>query len=126
MNSAEKIAAAIKRLEQLKADSTRGPWENMSDDWRQNWIMGRAATPTEGYYGTEDVLCINDDNLDGTYMSDGDIDLICTLHATIDAQLAILEEALGMMTGYRDSDEKAAETYRFELALADAILGEST
>lgn len=106
MTPAERLQAAIKKLEALKAESTPGPW-----------LAWKKYDPLRGeVYGIEweaiDIIAVRSYNA-------ADADLIATLHRTIDAQLPILRSALGDAEGSHD------EPGAFELAvgLADAILG---
>lgn len=69
------------RIGQIKARlaaATPGPWDSMPDvvTGQPNWILGRTASPDDGYYGTTDVLRIADENLDGSYLSDEDANFI--------------------------------------------------
>jgi len=120
----ERLNAAIEKLEALKAGSTQGLWEALPAD---------EYVPREGEL---DIFGPDDEFLDyrseralrpdGPYAEDAgyfrrpdDARLIVTLHRTIDAQLAILEQGqryvrVGLRFG-------AIETTA--LALADAILG---
>ena len=101
--SAERLDAAIAKLEQLKADSTSSPWVG-----RTNILGIRRLMDSEGGVLAEmfDATDHGDESFENT-------DLIVTLHRTIDAQLAILRFAVD---GLYDLPEF--------LMLADAILGE--
>jgi hypothetical protein len=81
MNAAETIAAAIEKLETLKAESTPSPWHHWTDDltgdvdlWHDQEARSYIAT-----LGHSDAPRVN-----------RDADLIVTLHRTIDPILAIL------------------------------------
>ena len=107
MTPAERLQAAIEKLEHQKALSTTGPWEAYT-------VPG---TRKEAEYvaigiGDSEARVVR---FEGGYF---DADLIVTLHRTIDAQLAILRAALKARTLalYSPMTDPA-------LALADAILG---
>lgn len=102
VNAVEKIEAAIEKLERLKAESTPGPWEQFQYDWRMI-IAGQPADDEA------DVL------FDRAAARPADMQMIVTLHRTIDAQLAILYRGLSRIAPEHDAAEM----------LADAILGES-
>lgn len=71
--------------------------------------------------GARPVQVINDVEEYG-YMDDSDTELIVTLHRTIDAQLAILRASI---ESGANIDGELDGSYWLELALADAILGET-
>jgi len=107
MTPAEKIAAAITRLEQF------------TDPAAEEWAIRLGKTTDVIIAGTSVPVASN--------LFSWNADEIVTLHRTLDAQLAILRGALG---GARDLDDGAmpdepASTVD-ALNLADAILGEST
>ncbi len=86
-------------LDAIKAraeKATEGPWENISIDSRPNWILGRARTPDGGWYGTEDVLCIQDENLDGSYMGEDDLNFIAAARTDVPALVAEVERLQGI------------------------------
>jgi hypothetical protein len=99
-----RLQAAIERLEQQRSAASSWPW------WHQPWggqnengdYMGGDIFDGGGEYLVSDVR-------------DQDGELICTLHRTIDAQLAILRFAVD---GLYDLPEF--------LMLADAILAAPT
>ena len=105
MTAVERLGAAIAKLEQLKADSTPGPWVG-----RTNILGIRRLMDSEGGVLAEmfDATDHGDESFENT-------DLIVTLHRTIDAQLAILRFAVD---GLYDLPEF--------LMLADAILGDNS
>jgi hypothetical protein len=120
MNAAETIAAAIEKLETLKAESTPSPWHHWTDDltgdvdlWHDQEARSYIAT-----LGHSDAPRVN-----------RDADLIVTLHRTIDAQLKILRRdidirvayiARGVLAQWVEAVERAGD-----LDLARAILGET-
>jgi hypothetical protein len=115
MTPAEKIAAAIRRLEQLKADSTPGPWKaSRSHPLHEGGYVGAPGLTDDSMFVAE----TSDFRQGGA-----DADLIVTLHRAIDAQLTILkfaaEHPLITFAGGDSFDEHA-------ILLADAILGESS
>ena len=119
MSPVEKLEAAIARLEELKEESTRGPW-----------LVGDAngADPIE--YGPLWVIAdeaVSLDRVDGeapeTWFMElragrlHDVQMVVTLHRTIDTQLVILREDLA------DCKKNRWIPDRWALALAEAILG---
>lgn len=117
MNAQQTIAAAIKKLETLKAESTPSPWHYWTDDlngdvdlWhdqeQRHWIanLGRH----------EDMRVYRD------------ADLIVTMHRVIEPVLTILRDNLGgahdFDIGATPDDPYATQT---ALTLAHAILGET-
>ena len=105
LTPAEKIKAAIARLEALRGNARPGLWTSTDDDWW--WLEGVNHRVVYGQRGAEVA-----------FTHDGDADLIVILHATIDAQLTILRSAFGDAIGSHD------EPGAFENAtlLAEAIL----
>lgn len=105
--NAERLQAAIEKLEALKAASTEGPWYTSDEG---NTHPGNGMTDIEGPNGAVSFDCCS--YVGGTVIEDAA--LIVVLHRTIDAQLSLL----------RRFDE-----YRFipfeepVHALVDAILG---
>jgi hypothetical protein len=107
MNAAERIEAAIAKLEGLTRWSTTGPWRathhvDDAGDWTHADIVHDKVVNPEVTW-RDQVLAIAD-------LSEDDAELIVTLHRTIDAQLAILRGALYAVPS-------------LAVALADAILG---
>jgi len=104
LTPAQRIEAAIVRLEELKANAYPGLWTSTDDDWW--WLEGVNHRVVYGQ-GRAEVA----------FTHDGDADLICTLHATIDAQLAILT---------RFSEYPNLQLEEPVMALADAIISGGT
>jgi len=109
---AQRIKEAIERLEELKAKSASGPWQ-----WRlydgvhdsKSRLVRVVETKKECGYDRVQLLA--------EYLTRADADLIVTLHATIDAQLAILN---------RFSEYPNRELEEPVVALADAIISGGT
>jgi hypothetical protein len=97
MTPAEKIAAAITRLEQF------------TDPAAEEWAIRLGKTTDVIIAGTSVPVASN--------LFSWNADEIVTLHRTLDAQLAILRNSAAFRIG---------GDYTHELALADAILGEPT
>lgn len=97
MTPVERLQAAIEKLERLRSkvpESGEREWRQASN--RRGWIVAHDGTPV------------------AQNLTQSDVDMILTLHRTIDAQLAILRDVL----------EAANLVYTLNaLALADAILG---
>jgi len=111
----ERLEAAIAKLEQLKADSTPGPWGwRYSSEWGGRVLARQSGVPQKGVV------------VSGRVDLAGDCTLIVTLHQTIDAQLDLLRLTrayLGAgMTGPDSSNAFAA----LGGALCDAILGDNS
>lgn len=77
MTPAERIHAAIQKLEALKSASTTGPW-------RKEYILGGGNDLLYAIIPHSMVPVI------GSTLAEADHDLIVTLHRTIDAQLLLL------------------------------------
>ena len=121
LTPAQRIEAAIVRLEELKGMSTPGPWEHLRDSDRDLADVGPIVESLI-------VAGDNDSVLDwGSGVREPDADLIVTLHATIDAQLAILMDTLNL---FRDPIPLFAgheeQICAAQLALADAIISGGT
>lgn len=104
MTPVEKLTAAIDVLERLKDDSTPGDWEIL--DGGDRFIAWHADPESAGF---EYIL-----HEPVEFERPADAELIVTLHATIPAQLAILQTSItldGLVPMHQ------------ALALADAILG---
>lgn len=115
MNPAEKIQAAIDKLEALKAASQGEYWYRSIGGISA--YGGEFGVEAEGIAWTRD----GERSIGLPQMTSTDAELVVTLHRTIDAQLAILEQGVRYMTaGIRFG---AIETTA--LALAEAILGDS-
>lgn len=76
MNAEETIAAAIEKLEKLRGAATPAPWDFYGGE------------PFGYGIGFPVGLVVHRDEI-----TDEDAELIVTLHRTIDAQLAILQES---------------------------------
>ena len=113
----ETIQAAIEKLEALKAESTPGPWHDWEDD---------LTNEVDVWHDQEQRSHIANCGVAGMPRVEADAQLIVTLHRTIDAQLAILDEAkLQMMSRERLGLPLNTGPVR-ALDLARAILGESS
>ena len=112
MNPVERLQAAVEKLEQLKADSTPGPWSVNVHHNAMHSAEFRAPGPWNGFL------------LVAAHVNDGDPELIVALHRTIDAQLSLLRHAEKFLgnVGHHTSSI-AAPFIDDALALADAILG---
>lgn len=119
MTPAERLEAAIARLEQLKAESTPGDWgvetipetgESRVSSERDGFAF-MAATTVTSFPVPGGVTRV-------------DAQLIVTLHRTIDAQLGILRDALHVygnpIPAFIGHEE---QVLHWQLALADAVLG---
>ena len=109
---AQRIEAAIVRLEKLKAMSTPGPWflTHERSQWPRVWGNSDghdadAVAQTEGR---------------------GNAALIVVLHATIDAQIGILSEALYQLTDGTNGTGMLGKAHNLIVRLADAILSGGT
>jgi hypothetical protein len=106
VNPVETIQAAIEKLDTQKRSSTPGPWNlHFADEFDARVGIDHGSRPT---------------SLTGTMLRP-DAELIVTLHRTIDAQLAILRDGLHKA---RFSNPGSGISYRVEIILASAILGE--
>ena len=120
LTPAQRIEAAIVRLEELRDAST-------PTDWRVVAVDDRADIRADkGYdYRGSAIATAADSSFGATSMADAD--LICTLHATIDAQLAILHDTLNL---FRDPIPMFAgreeQICAAQLGLADAIISGGT
>ncbi len=102
MTPVERLQAAIEKLETLRSQT--GYYE--SHGWLvENVTVGFEYDPRE-----EQAPLTNDD-------------LIVTLHRTIDAQLAILREALFQLEGAPARAGFIGNEFNLFMRLADAILG---
>lgn len=110
MNAAETIQAAIDKLTRLRDEANVAPWSLYFRSGK-NAAHGGIDSPS-GYVSSPSLKA-------------GNADLIITLHATIDAQLAILQDSID----YRDTLARAGVEWVEKdnsavLLLARAILGE--
>lgn len=130
----ERLQAAIEKLERLKGASTPGPWdaEIDPDEGTLELNGGSARTVWQNGIGTRagswrstDRIIDRDDLWENTDIerAGADADLIVTLHRTIDAQLAILREALFQLEGSPDLAGFIGNELTLFMRLADAILG---
>ncbi|MET0992982.1 MAG: hypothetical protein ABWY20_02405 [Mycobacterium sp.] len=78
MSAVEEIQAAIEKLNRQRELANPGPWMHLDSG---DVVMGDRADPVDAYPMVAECAHLND------------ADLIETLHATIDAQLAILRAA---------------------------------
>ena len=113
----QRIEAAIVRLEELKEESTPGPWGHFRD-----------SESDLGFGPIMESLVVaeaDDYVLDwGSGVREPDATLICTLHATIDPILALLRAALVEHSDVMTSIEKPY--WVAALALVDAIISGGT
>ena len=113
VSAVDEIRAAIEKLTELKVEGTIGPWlvEEVPE-------TGECCLIREfKFFGPQTAPLLEFVAPGG--MSRADSDLIVTLHRTIDAQLAILNGALGDAEG--SHDEPAA--FDSAVALARTING---
>jgi hypothetical protein len=96
-----KIEAAITRLEKLRGNTYSGAWTSTNDDWW--WLEG-----------VNHRVVYRQGRAEIAFTHDGEADLIVTLHATIDAQLAIL---------YQFAEYPNVHLEEAVIGLADAITG---
>lgn len=93
-NPAEEIKAAIDKLTALKAKSTPGPWM----DWHSNMADENGVHIPDEQMDPEDYEPFYCPPVTGVFLMDvhgrktqeANADLIVTLHATIDAQMAVM------------------------------------
>lgn len=116
MTPTETLTAAIDKLTRLRDESTPGPWEHHRDseqDLGFGPVMESLITVEDG--------CVLDW---GSGVREADAELIVTLHATIDAQLAILEDTLRAFTDPDPIFGKYTEAVVYhQIRLAESILG---
>jgi hypothetical protein len=119
LTPAQRIEAAIERLGRLRADAFPGPWEMLTsgveggDHW---YVMAE----------DESILSISaNDGTDEVYRRPT-AGLICTLHATIDAQIGILSEALYQLTDGTNGTGMLGKEHNLIVRLADAIISGGT
>ena len=125
MTPAETIQAAIDKLERLRrrtAANEPGVWIRGEELWSGalRWELARRNQ-------FEQVFSItNDGDGIGAFGDTDTVDLIVTLHATIDAQLALLKLAVANYwePGTAPDDWESFDESRKVLDLARAILGE--
>lgn len=115
MNAVEEIQAAIDKLTKLKARSTRGTWEVDDNRPFSSELQGIFVPDVRKYSIKFDW---------DEQPKRADADLIVTLHRTIDAQLAILNDFIERYGMRRADDwEPIAPAARNALTLARAING---
>jgi len=105
----ERLEAAIAKLERLKADSTPGPWGGSVNILGVTRLMDAERYIIAELWEAENV----------EYRALSNLELILALHATIDAQLAILRHAIDE---YEPRDDSMSFITNDGLLLADAIL----
>lgn len=112
MGAVERLQAAIDKLETLKQESFDGPWV-ANHPFSYSWITGAQ------YAGMQSKIAVQVD--------EPDAELIVTLHRTIDAQLAIVGDALIALREAERISPASLSSARIrrlnQIALADAILG---
>ena len=122
MSQVELLTRAIERLETLKAESFPGDWEVLTsgveggDHW---YVMAEH----------ESILSVSANDGSDEDFRRPTASLVVTLHRTIDAQLAILRNALGRATSkisMGGGAEAVWSTERDAVALASAIVGDAS
>lgn len=113
MTPVERLQAAIEKLETLKTESTPGPWSVNVHHNAMHSAEFRAPNPFNGFM------------LVAAHTNDVDPELIVTLHRTIDAQIAVLDNTLVRYAKLDPSGEwePRAPGGVIAMSLADAILG---
>jgi len=106
LTPAQRIEAAIVRLEELKAGGTPGPWGGHIN------ILGITRLVDSQRFVLAELYDLDKEG-NGYFEASDNLDLIVTLHSTINAQLAILT---------RFSEYPKRELEEPVMALADAIL----
>lgn len=109
MTPMERLQAAIEKLERLRVGCTPGEWW-VTPGGGESWVFAGPGT-------ADDVMVIGDARLPQ------DTELIATLHRTIDAQIAILREALFQLEGAPARAGFIGNEFNLFMRLADAILG---
>lgn len=115
--SLARISAAIEKLEQLKAESTPGPWRAERDE-TVSTLESFVTIPNSTHPDRWDELHWDAGYGNNPVMLSADADLIVTLHSTIPFTLTTLAQAKHDLEQGRGAAQHA-------LALADAILGAS-
>ena len=118
LTPAQRIEAAIVRLEELKEESTPGPWvweAPSGEPWpfADESLMGGEDATVQVLAGWGYDAC----GIDG---EEADRQLIVTLHATIDPMLEIMRGAARYMNFFGD------DAHDYVIALADAIISGGT
>lgn len=123
MTPAQRLQAAIEKLERLKAESTPGPWfKDNGEFYGIVWTQETEADTTDPTGMTP--MPVQFEVAHTARSVDGD--LIEVLHRTIDEQLVILAGARDALSMTFAGMVPRPETYEHEIALADAILGEAS
>lgn len=118
MSPVERLQAAIEKLEQQRAATE--PVRSDSE-WVVDYEVGetmRFITVLDSHNGGHDGSIVAAD-----VTSEARAQLIVTLHRTIDAQLAILREALFQLEGAPARAGFIGNEFNLFMRLADAILG---
>lgn len=111
MTPAERLQAAIEMLESMREEAPPGPWEHWPFQSSRRLYSG---LDLDHPISAEEVL-----RADSEYSTQ----LIEVLHRTIDAQLAILREALFQLEGAPARAGFIGNEFNLFMRLADAILG---
>ena len=125
MTPAERLQAAIWKLEQLKSEAFPGPWE----------ILTSGVEGGDHWYITADneaILYVTANDGSDEELRAPTAALVTVLHRTIDAQLAILrfgvkrQEAVDWLSRInKPGPDLQQDAAALELALADAIIGDN-
>lgn len=114
MTPVERLQAAIEKLEHLKAASTPGDWEVDTNHPFSRDLVGLFSESVKAY-----AVKFDDDEQPAR----ATVDLIVTLHRTINAQLAILQFGVKRLHAVQTLTGLHVQAHEHEMALADAILG---
>ena len=117
LTPAQRIEAAIVRLEELKAGGTPGPWGGHIN------ILGITRLVDSQRFVLAELYDLDKEG-NGYFEASDNLDLIVTLHSTINAQLALLRAAMVEHSDVMTSIEKPY--WVAVLALADAIISGGT
>lgn len=111
MSAIEEIQAAIEKLTGQREQSTPGPW------WAWHPASGRGNSSVDAPSGDPDnpEMPVEGER--------ADVELIVTLHRTIDAQLAILTATLEMLKSAERDAFDVSDWEGPELTLGRAITG---
>ena len=116
LTPAQRIEAAIVRLEELKGAGTPGLW---SIDEIPETGECRIIRYLDFSGWQHEVVT-------GGGSDKADADLIVTLHATIDAQIGLLREALYQLTDGTNGTGMLGKEHNLIVRLADAIISGGT
>lgn len=120
MTPAETLAAAIEKLEGMRNRAQPGPWTYANiESVGGGSLYGSEVRVAQIHWDNHDTRPVHRPICEDEADASGD--LIVTLHATIDAQLAILRAALDDFINFGG---KPSKFFANALALAVAILGE--